>query len=169
MAEDLKPGKSLLDQSQMGMFTAGNRPYLGDPKVVGKVLRDMVEVFMEETGEDRAEAVTGAIRTAAEILTGQDDGYAPMGKWNTGDGIGSWIRGHMNKVPAEGGSYAAVEFALAHLVLHFMDAYKGMELGTETAEQAGTRLARMMRNWTTLMLGIPSGLAEEPTTQAPKG
>jgi hypothetical protein len=40
--------------------------------------------------------------------------------------------------------------------------------GAETLEQAGPRLARMIRNWITLMLGIPSGPTEEPTVQAPK-
>ena len=67
----------------------------------------------------------------------------------------------MNKVPAEGGSYAAVEYALSHLVLHWMDALKAQELVIETPEVSAERLGRFMESWTRLMLGIPSGI---PTT-----
>lgn len=179
MAEDLKPGESLLDQSQMGIFAAGDRPYLGDPKVVAKILRDMVEALWEEPDDpddpeadpaapyDRSASVVFAIQTATEILTGQDDDYAPMGKWNTGDGIGNWIRGNMNKVPKDGGSYAAVEYALSHLVLHCMDALKAQELAIETPEASAERLGRSMENWTRLMLGIPYFAPPSPPTLEP--
>ena len=168
MAEDLKPGERLADQSQMGVFTAGNRPYLGDPTVVYGVLRDLIDVVLEEPEDhaddleetdepyDRAAAIESAIDDATETLCGQDDDYAPMGKWNTGDGLGNWIRGHMNKVPADGGTDGAVRFALAHLVLHFMDAAKAVELGAETPEASAERLKGIMANWTTLMLGMPA-------------
>src|SRR5271167_2425479 len=97
MAEDLKPENKPTDQhSQMGVYDAGGRPYLGDPKVVRGVLGDLIEVVH---GNPEEGDIEGAIDDAVEILTGQDDDYAPMGKWNTGDGLGNWIRGHMNGVP----------------------------------------------------------------------
>jgi hypothetical protein len=77
------------------------------------------------------------------------------------------IRGHMNGVP-DGDTAEAVRYALAHLTLHFMDGAKAISSGRETAESVGPKLQRMMRNWTTLMLGIPSSLTEEPTVQAPR-
>jgi hypothetical protein len=185
MAEDLTAEDRPTDEhSQMGIYTAGDRPYLGDPKVVAKILRDMVDAMFEEIGasfnpddpedsedfyspDNRAAAVEGAIEDAVGVLTGEDDDYAPMGKWNTGDGLGNWIRGHMNGVP-DGDTAEAVRYALAHLALHFMDGAKAISCGRETAEAVGPKLQRMMQNWTALMLGIPSGLTEEPTVQAPK-
>jgi hypothetical protein len=158
---------SLLTQTQIGALTAGGRPYLGDPAVVGKILRDMVNVFLEETGNDRALSVRGAIDDAADILVGLDETYAPMGKWNTGDGLGNWIRGHVRRVPP-GDTRVAVEYALSVLVAHFIDAFEAGKLGVETPAEAGPRLARLMRNWTTLLLGVPSGISEEPTIQSPR-
>jgi hypothetical protein len=159
--------ESLLTQTQIGALTAGGRPYLGDPAVVGKILRDMVDVFLEETGPDRALAVRGAIDDAADILVGLDETYAPMGKWNTGDGLGNWIRGHVRRVPP-GDTRVAVEYALSVLVAHFIDAFEAGKLGVETPVEAGPRLARLMRNWTTLMLGVPSGLGDAIPVQAPR-
>jgi hypothetical protein len=163
----------------MGVFTAGNKPYLGDPRVVYGVLRDMIDAVLEEpeyhaddlvefdAPEDHAAAIESTIEDAVGILTGEDADYAPMGKWNTGEGLGNWIRGHMNGVP-DGDTAEAVRYALAHLVLHFMDGAKVISSGRETAEAVGPKLQRMMQNWTALMLGIPPGLTEEPTVQAPK-
>lgn len=151
MPDDLKPGERLADQSQMGIFTAGDKPYLGDPKVVLGILRDLVDVVSADPEEG---AIEGAIEDAVEVLCGRTDEYAPMGKWNTEDGLGNWIRGHMKGVP-DGDTAEAVRFALAHLALHWMDGFKAMDNGSETPKDLAPKLERIMHNWVGLMVGIP--------------
>lgn len=126
----------------------GSKPYLGDPKVVWGILAALIH-----TNDTDPHETTAAIEKATKVFCGEDPAYAPMGPWN-GEGIGNWIRGHMNGVPAEGGAQAAVEYALAHLVLHNMDGIKGISEGANP-EQVGKRMRQLMVNWTHLMLGIP--------------
>jgi hypothetical protein len=137
------------------------KPYLGDHAVVWKVLADMIEV-----NDSDPQNTVAAIQKATAILCGKDPSYAPMGPWN-GEGIGNWIRGHMNGVPDEGGCEGAVEYALAHLVLHNMDAIRGIGEGADP-EQVGKRFRQLMVNWTYLMLGIPGlppGMQQSGTAQ----
>jgi hypothetical protein len=134
-----------------------SRPYLGDRAVIWRILSEMVET----TASEPDKSVT-AIAQAAAILTGQDDSYAPMGPWNT-KGIGTWIRGHMNGVP-DGDAYTAVEYALAHLVLHQWDLIRGMQDGLDE-KAAGERFRFLVTNWMNLMLGIPHMAPEDPDDQ----
>jgi hypothetical protein len=126
--------------------------YLGDPKIVRRVLAEMLEA--------QPEYAVGAIAKAAGILTGGNPDYQVMGPWNA-EGIGKWIRSHMNGVP-DGDAYAAVQFALAHLVLHQWDLIKAVQEHGLAEQAAGERLRSLMENWTKLMLGIPHVAEPDP-------
>jgi len=147
-----------MDEDRTGSSVdAGRHPgkqSLGDRKVVWKVLADMLKVVAEDPGN----SVT-AVEVVTRILTGQDPALSPLGSWNQ-DGIGRWIRGHMNGVPEDGGAESAVEYALGHLVLHNLDAIKAIERGANPKE-VGLRLRRLVNNWTSLLLGIPAHLTQE--------
>ena len=131
---------------------------LGDRGVVYKVLADM----LKHAAEDPLNSVVG-VKAGTKILTGKDPAYRALNSWNE-DEIGGWIRGHMNGVPAQGGAEAAVEYALAHLVLHFIEATRAVTEGTATPEEAGRRMRSLIENWTNLMVGIPpqAGLRRSP-------
>jgi hypothetical protein len=163
MADDEQttaPAESLLTQSLMGIYTAGKLPYLGDPKVVLSILVDMVDVVRESP---EFEAIHGAIEDATAALTGgAPEDYAPMGKWNTGDGIGNWIRGHLKGVP-DGDSADAVRYALAHLVLHYMDTLKSIAVERETPDEAGARFQQIIFSWVCLFVGLPYVTKAMPT------
>jgi hypothetical protein len=122
------------------------KPYLGDPLVVWRILTEMLDADPEQS--------VGAIAKASGILTGANDSYAPVAHW-TSQEIGDWIRGHMNGVP-DGDAYVAVEYALAHLVLHQWDLIKATQEHGLDEKTAGLRLRFLVTNWTHLMLGIPS-------------
>jgi hypothetical protein len=121
---------------------------LSDPKIVRAVLADMLRVVAEAPQN----SVT-AIKAATRILTGEDTAYSPAGSWKENDS-GAWIRGHMNGVPETGAAKAAVEYALAHLALHSIEATRAVTEGTATVEQAGRRMRGLLENWTRLMLGV---------------
>jgi hypothetical protein len=124
------------------------KPCLGDHNVVWGVLVSMIDAVTEDPTTAPAE-----IEKATTILTGDDPAYAPMGSWNS-EGIGNWIRGHMNGVP-DGDAKTAVEFALAHLVLHQFDLARGVAEEAIDPAGAGHRMRTLMGNWTNLMLGVP--------------
>ena len=60
----------------------------------------------------------------------------------------------MNGVP-DGDAVAAVNYALAHLALHWIEAIRAVNEGVETAEQSAERMGRFLNSWTNLMLGTP--------------
>jgi hypothetical protein len=80
----------------IGALKHAGKPSLGDPKVVWGVLGEMLKVASDDPRNSVA-----AVRKATAILIGRDPDYATMGPWNQ-EGIGDWIRGHMNGVPADG-------------------------------------------------------------------
>ena len=55
----------------------------------------------------------------------------------------------------DGDAGAAVNYALAHLVLHWKGGIRAANDDVETAEQSAKRMRHFMSNWTNLMLGIP--------------
>lgn len=132
----------------------GSKPYLGAQDVVHSILADVVGAALEEP--DR---LLEAIQQATAALSGEDDGYQPVDDWNR-EAIGDWIRENMAGVPHEGGARSAVEYAVAHLALHALEAVKAVSEGAIMAQKAGENLSGLLRSWTALMLGISPAAAD---------
>ncbi len=128
---------------------ASGLPSLGDPHVVYGVLQRMAKASLAAP-----EKAGSAVRAAARIFAGQDPGYAPMGEWNTGDGLALWCRSHINGLKAYPEPEAVVTDALAHLVLQLFATAR-----SSAADDAKrVRTEALMQNWACLMVGIePEG------------
>jgi hypothetical protein len=148
------------DRLTSGLTHGAGKPFLGDREVVSKILEDMVDDIYEP-GQDAQDHV----KRAADILTGKDPTYSPLGpSWNDDgpeSGIGNWIRDRMPSCPQGGGGRKAVEFALAHLMLHHLDTLALIASGQQEPAAAWARYGRIHRNWTNMMVGIPADLGQE--------
>jgi hypothetical protein len=64
-------------------------------------------------------------------------------------------------VPAEGGTAGAVEYALAHLALHYIEGVKHVGEGGD-AQGVARRIDSLRTNWVNLIQGIPYVAGQEP-------
>ncbi len=128
---------------------ASGTPSLGDPQVVYGLVQRMAKASL-----DAPEKAGKAVRAAARIFVGRDPGYAPMGEWNTGDGLARWCRSHINGLKAYPEPEAVIIDALAHLVLQLWATAR-----SSAADDAKrVRTEALLQNWACLMVGIePEG------------
>lgn len=134
---------------------SGDKPYLGDRKVVMALVCEMIDAVTEDPQDNEA-----AIRRTAAIFSGKDDSYAPIGPWN-GEGLARWIREHVEGLPA-GNDDEVVAQALAIPVLVFIHTSKAVERGEMTAADERRRMRSILHDWTNLLLGIPFNLYPLP-------
>lgn len=121
------------------------RPYLGDPKVVEKLVVDFIHTVAN--GDTVAEA-RAEVERLARIFAGKDPAYGPVGDW-TPKGLAAEIKVRLGITARD--PEAAVREALAMLA-HAV--YRELRAGDPEAAKPHLRV--FAREWVSLLLGTPS-------------
>jgi len=147
------------------MRTPDRKPCLGDPDVVGGLVRGFLAGMVNRVAEvgagreDRgvaAMADTQACITMADIFLGRDPAYTPAGQWNRGGGMLGWMYRqlvHVYQEP-EANREALVADVFAWAVRF---AYEAIRAHEDDADEAGLQddLVNLTDDIARFSLGMP--------------
>ena len=147
---------------------ADHANYLGDRAVVRGLVDGYIALLIARAGgavpHDACEA---EMRRLSRVFAGQDRGYAPIGGWNTLDGLGASAVARGPLPPVDGADLATVlaeMFALTGLaVLRTLRAAERSQLG---ADAAVTHLSAIARRASAILLGTADAEPAEATLSA---
>lgn len=133
---------------------ASKENYLGDPKVVSKLLRDFSDEALRRRAsemDDEEARICDEVQAAAlaDIFLGKNPDYAPMIPWNSPGQIDRWLADELKhlKVTAE-----TPELTVAN-VMHWIlkDMFGFADLAEE---EKNWNIGATLENFTNVMLGI---------------
>jgi hypothetical protein len=134
------------------------KPFLGDPAIVGTLVKGFLKVVVESDPSDQA--VQNAITTLTRIFTGKDPRYQPVSWWG-GDGGGLHREIQARLAIDRSTLRAALREAFALLAER-----SAQVLGeAPTDEEANRRLSVLAREWRSLLLLL--GTPAPPVRAAP--
>jgi hypothetical protein len=161
-----KPGmKTKKSPSAAGLVAAldqASKPnYLGDPEVVGNLLRKYRDMAVEsrKTKMDPAERMAcdhGYALGMAEIFLGKVPAYAPIIPWNLPGQIDRWIASELHRSGFEG---ETPEQIVANAMLCYLqdnfDLAKSRVQSPKSEEWANAEMEKIDSRYIHLLLGIP--------------
>lgn len=141
------------------------RPYLGDPAVVGSLIRGFVAGILNryaEVVDGRLDPRQAASSDRAEcerlgrVFAGLDDHYSPVGDWN-GKGLADALRAEMTGMLAEDAEtddLAAITQGFAVVTHRVYDALRTMPASEHPSENDKAAMQAVVDYATRLMAGV---------------
>ena len=143
--------------------------YLGDPEVVGNLLRKYRDMAVESRNtildpEERLACDHGYALGMAEIFLGKSPAYAPIIPWNSPGQIDRWIASELHRPGFEG---QTPEQIVANAMLCYLqdnfDLAKALVQSSKSEEWANAEMEKIDARYVHLFLGIPyQEKVEEP-------
>ncbi|NPT60339.1 hypothetical protein [Paraburkholderia elongata] len=147
------------------MRASSSRPYLGDPDVVGGLVRGFLAGVVDRVAEvgagreDRgvaAMADTQACITMGDIFLGRDPACEPVGQWNRSGGMVNWMYRQLDHIyqEPEANREALVADVFAWAVRF---AYEAIRAHEDDADEADLQddLVNLADDLTRFLLGMP--------------
>jgi hypothetical protein len=161
-----KPGmKKKKTPSAAGFIAAldqASKPnYLGDPEVVGNLLRKYRDAAVESRKlkmdpEERIACDHGYALAMADIFLGKVSAYAPMIPWNSPGQIDRWIASELHRHGFEGQTpEQTVANAMACYLNDNFDLAKALAQSPKPDDWVNTEMEKIDARYTYLLLGIP--------------
>lgn len=144
---------------------SGDKPYLGDPHVVGDLLRSLINGITERyaavmeqqiPAQDAINADKRQIDEVGAVLAGENPRFEAVGSWNP-EGLADYIQhimpDHLD-VKAANGPRDFVVQAIAVFALETYDVMRGFN-DTHNEEAARLAFDSLIFDYTNLFLGLP--------------
>ena len=146
----------------MAALDQASKPnYLGDPEVVGNLLRKYRDMAVESRNtildpEERLACDHGYALGMAEIFLGKSPAYAPIIPWNSPGQIDRWIASELHRPGFEG---ETPEQIVANAMLCYLqdnfDLGKALVQSPKSEKSANAEMEKIDARYTCLLLGIP--------------
>ena len=160
----------------MAALDQASKPnYLGDPEVVGNLLRKYRDAVVESRKskmdpEERLACDRGYALGMADIFLGKVPTYAPMIPWNSPGQIDRWVADELHRPGFEGQTpEQTVANAMACYLNDNFDLAKALVQSPKSEEWANAEMEKINTRYTHLLLGIPYKEKEqEPDDDKPE-
>ena len=146
----------------MAALDQASKPnYLGDPEVVGNLLRKYRDAAVESRKskmdpEERIACDHGYALAMADIFLGKMPAYAPMIPWNSPGQIDRWIASELHRPGFEGQTPEhTIANAMACYLNDNFDLAKALVQSPKSEEWANAEMEKIDSRYIHLLLGIP--------------
>ena len=159
--EPTRPSQTASAGFMAALDQASKPNYLGDPEVVGNLLRKYRDMAVESRNtildpEERLACDHGYALGMAEIFLGKSPAYAPIIPWNSPGQIDRWIASELHRPGFEG---ETPEQIVANAMLCYLqdnfDLAKALVQSPKTEEWANAEMEKIDTRYVHLFLGIP--------------
>jgi hypothetical protein len=164
-------GQAMLSESKSGskgpaglmaaLDQASKKNYLGDPEVVGNLLRKYRDAAVESRKskmdpEERIACDHGYALGMADIFLGKVPAFAPMIPWNSPGQIDRWVASELHRPGFEGQSPEhTIANAMACYLNDNFDLAKAHVQSLKSEEWANAEMEKIDSRYIHLLLGIP--------------
>ncbi len=141
--------------------------YLGDPEVVGNLLRKYRDMVVESRKskmdpEERMACDHGYALGMVEIFLGKAPSFAPMIPWNSPGQIDRWVASELHRPGFEG---QTPEQTIANAMLCYIndnfDLAKSLVQSPQSDDWTNAEMEKIIARYTHLLLGIPYQVKEQ--------